>query len=158
MSTTKTIYDVRTEAAPIGNEIRGGIAGAVIGALLLAVVWQRREKAPKIFLLLFVACWSGFSAYNAVAITRAHRDAARRLSRGEVQTVEGVVTDLVPPPPDGMVETFRVGDHVFQVNDRSTKAPGLSRVSTHGGPMRNGARVKIAYRGESILKVEETSP
>lgn len=150
-----TVYDVRQESAPLGSEIRGGLAGSLIGALLLFLVWKRRERAPKLLALAFLLGWAGLSAWNGVLITRAHRAAQAVLARGAVEVSEGVVTDLVPPPPEGGLESFRVGDRTFLVADGETKRAGLARTSMRGGPVRAGARLRISSAGKSILKVEE---
>ena len=84
-----------------------------------------------------------------------HREAQARLSRGEVEWTEGVVEGLVPASTEGGFETFRVGGKSFLVTDGETKTPGLARTSRRGGPMRLGARVRIASSGKAILSVTE---
>lgn len=158
MPAYQTLYDIRTEKPPVQNEVRGGIAGALVGALLLVLVWKRREQAPRLFALAWIIGWSALSFWNGVGISRAHRAASARLSLGDVQTVEGAVSDLVPAPAEGGFETFRVGNHSFALSDGDTSVPGLSRTSSRGGPIRKGAALRIAYRDKSILRVEELVP
>ena len=123
--------------------------------LLLALVWKRPERGPKLFLAAWILGWGGFSAWNGFQIAHGHRDASARLSRGDVETAEGVVTDLVPAPPEGGFETFRLGGRTFRLSDGGTTEAGLNRTSARGGPVRGGARLRIAFRGTSILRVEE---
>lgn len=151
-----TVYDIGRESAPVGNEVRGGLAGALIGALLLAVVWKRRDRAPKLFVLAFSLLWVGFSVANGLGIARAHREAQQRLEHGTVEVAEGTVEDLVPAPAEGGFETFRIGNRSFLVSDGETKRPGLARTSARGGPVRKGARVRISFVDKSILRIEES--
>lgn len=150
-----TLYDVRQEPAPIRNEIRGGLVGTLLGALLLAVVWKRRERAPKVMAAAFLLGWAGLSAWNARELVQMHREAQAKVERGDVEVTEGIVEDLVPPPPEGGFETFRIGNRVYLVTDGERKQPGLARTSTRGGPIRKGARLRISSSGKSILRVEE---
>lgn len=149
-----TLYDVREEPAPVTNEIRGGLAGSLVGALLLAVVWKRRDRAPKLLAGAFLLAWVGMSAWNASVIVRAHHEAQAVLARGGVEVTEGVVENLVPPPPEGGLESFRIGSRTFLVSDGETSRPGLARTSARGGPVRAGAHLRISSSGKSILRVE----
>ena len=153
-SAYQTLYDVRTEKPPIQNEIRGGIAGALIGVLLLALVWKRPERAPRIFLLLWIVGWSGFSVWNAVRIVRAQNDAAASLARGDVRIQEGALTNLVPASAEGSFETFQVGGLPFVVGDGGNVAAGLSQRTRLTPPLANGQELRLSYRGKAILRVE----
>jgi hypothetical protein len=154
----QTLYDVRTEKPPIQNEIRGGIAGAMIGVLLLALVWKRPERAPRIFLLLWIVGWSGFSAWNAMQTVRAQNEAAASFARGDVRIQEGVLTNLVPASAEGSLETFQVGGQAFIVGDGRGSAAGLSQRTRLTSPLENGQQLRVSYRGKAILRVQQAAP
>ncbi|KAA0254776.1 MAG: hypothetical protein EDX89_08765 [Acidobacteria bacterium] len=155
----KVLYDVRQEAPPVGGSVRGGLLGALVGVLLLAVVWQRRDRAARLFAVAWILGCLGLFGWKAVAVARAHREAAGWAVSGRAASVEGVVRDFsaAHESPAG-IETFRVGDVLFRVTGDPLKVPGLNRPSGAEGPVREGARVRILYHGESILRVEELAP
>ena len=152
----RVLYDVRSDRPAIGNEVRGGIAGVLIGVLLLAAVWRRREKAPRLFVLAFILAWAGWSLWNGFQIVRRHEAAVGDLNAGRALIAEGMVTDFVPEPAGGTrATTFRVGGTSFIVHEGDTSVPGLRRFAPPGGPIRGGTRLRVTFRGGSILKVEE---
>ncbi|MBL8114257.1 MAG: hypothetical protein JNK60_15355 [Acidobacteria bacterium] len=127
-------------------------------ALLLAIVWQR-GKGPRILILAMLISWLGFSAYRYRVIGAGHREAQSWLAAGTVEVAEGKVEDFNPAPLEKVgPETFRIGTKVFQVTDGDLLNPGLHRTSRRGGPIRSGARLRVTYRGTSILKVENLEP
>ena len=156
---TKVLYDIRTESAPVGGTIASGVGGVLVGVLLLAVVWKRRERASRVFAFLWIVGWGGLAAVSAHGISSRHRDAAGWIEVRSVDVVEGVVERLSPATSDRKgVETFFVGERLFRIEDGQTKAPGLNRSSVRGGPIRSGATVRLTVHGESILRVEEIAP
>jgi len=155
MSTTATVlYDISRESPPAG-EFRSGAAGILIGLLLLALVWKRPERGPKVFLLLFILAFGGFAVSKGLATRRAHLKAAERLAGGKVEVAEGIVTGFVPGSADGRTdETFMLGGRAFRIRVDSGE-PGLNRTSAAGGPISKDASLRISYSGEKILKVED---
>jgi hypothetical protein len=150
----EVLYDVCAEGAPIAGDIRGALAGALLGVLLLAVVWKRPDRGPRLLALLFTAAWIGRSAWNVLADVRAHRTACETLRTGRAALAEGEVTDFSAMPADrGGYETFRVGGVLFKM--RPGRGPGLSRIAEKGGPIRSGRKLRVTYAGDAILKVEE---
>ena len=156
---TKVLYDVRTEEAPVGGTIVSGIGGVLVGVALLAVVWGRRDRASRLFALLWIVGWGILSTVTAVGVVSRHREAKGWLETRDVAVVEGAVEDLSPATTDRKgIETFRIGERIFQVRDGQTKDPGLNRSSVRGGPVRSGARVRLYVHGPLILRVEELAP
>lgn len=156
---TKVLYDIRTESAPVGGTIAAGAGGALVGVLLLAIVWKRPERAARLFALLWIAGWAGLAAWSVAGVAGRHREAGTWLATRAVEVAEGEVTDFSPATGDKRgVETFRIGDRLFRIEDGQTRAPGLNRSSVRGGPIRPGATVRITFHGESILLVEEVAP
>ena len=147
----KVLYDIRTESAPVGGTIAAGAGGVVVGALLLAIVWKRREPAAKVFALLWIVGWAGLAAWSVLGVSGRHREARTWLATRAVEVAEGPVTNLSPATADrDAVETFRVGERLFRIEDGQTRAPGLNRSSVRGGPIRSGVTVRITFHGESI--------
>jgi hypothetical protein len=147
------LYDIRADRSAVEGDIRMGVAGALVGVLLLAVVWNRRERGPKVFVLLFLAGWTALSIRNGLADGEGHRRAVQTLEHGKTERVEGRVEKLVGTP-DG--ESLEVAGHVFAVGGGT--ALGLNRTSTNGGPLRKGESVRITFSGKSILLVEAVAP
>jgi len=148
------LYDVCRESPPTAGGVRGGIAGVLLGFVLLAAVWKRRDTGMRVFALVWVFGWAGLTAWSAVQTTRVHREGCGRLSAGDYQVVEGEVEDFTPATLDGKTpESFRVGNKTFRLSPSQSHA-GLNRPSSHGGPIKGGERLRIAYNGPSILRVE----
>lgn len=155
----KVLYDVRSEGAPIGGTMTSGIGGVLVGALLLAIVWKRPERAARVFALLWIVGWGGLSAWSAYGIVARHGEAKSWLASRRVEIVEGAVANFAPATSDRKgLETFSVGGRLFRIEDGQAKVPGLNRTSARGGPIRSGATVRLSVRGESILRVEELAP
>ena len=156
---TKVLYDVRSEGAPIGGTLTSGIGGVLVGVLLLAIVWNHRERAARVFALLWIVGWGSLSAWSAWGIVSRHREASGWLERRDVETVEGAVANFAPATSDRKgLETFSIGGRVFRIEDGQSKVPGLNRSSVRGGPIRSGATVRLSLHGASILRVEELAP
>ena len=103
------------------------------------------------FLCCFGAAWSIGVGYSVL-----HFDADARMAyrNGDYQTVEGIVTDFHPMPPEGhQDECFSVQDQRFCYSDFDM-AVGFHNAASHGGPIRAGLPVRIAYRENQILKLE----
>jgi len=103
------------------------------------------------FLCCFGAAWSIGVGYSVL-----HFDADARMAyrNGDYQTVEGIVTDFHPMPPEGhQDECFSVQDQRFCYSDFDM-AVGFHNAASHGGPIRDGVPVRIAYREGRILKLE----
>lgn len=150
---------MRQEGPPVGGSVRGGLLGALVGVLLLAIVWQRRDRAARLFAVAWILGCVALFGWKAVSVARAHQRAVAWAGSGEAVAVEGVVRDFsaAHESPAG-IETFRVGDVLFRVTGDPLKDPGLLRPSDETGPIRPGARVRILFHGTSILRVEELSP
>lgn len=156
---TRVLYDIRNEDAPVGGTIVSGVGGVLVGALLLAIVWKRPDRAARLFALLWIAGWGALSALTVYGIASRHRDAKGWLENRSVDVVEGKVTKLSPATADRKgFETFQIGTRLFRIEDGQTKTPGLNRSSVRGGPIREGATVRLTVHGASILLAVELAP
>jgi hypothetical protein len=152
------LYDACADRAPVSADLRVGAAGLVVGALLVLVAWQKRDRGPRILALLFVLAWLGGAAWNVRQDRARAADACRRLSSPEAHIVSGPVRELAAAPADGRgVDTFEVGEVRFVV-DPKRYGVGLTRTSASGGPIREGLSARITYAGDVILRVEALTP
>jgi len=151
------LYDVCADSSAVSGDIKSGAVGLFLGLLLVVIAWQRRDRAPRVLALGFLAVWVGVCAVNAVSDSRANRAACTALGSGRALTAEGTVTDFSALPSDGRgFETFRLGGVAFRISPG--RGAALRRVSANGGPIRSGRKVRVTYAGEDILKVEELAP
>jgi len=73
---------------------------------------------------------------------------------GQYSVVEGTVTNFHPMPYSGhQNETFSVNGVQFSYSDYVI-VPCFNNTSSHGGPIREGLRVRIAYSDDCILKLD----
>jgi hypothetical protein len=73
---------------------------------------------------------------------------------GDYSTVEGVVTDFHPMPYEGHdQECFSVQSQRFCYSDYVV-TPGFHNTASHGGPIRAGIPVRVAYSGSVILRLD----
>src|SRR5262245_10554228 len=83
-----------------------------------------------------------------------YRSLQRALSSGQVQVIEGEVTNFVPMPYQGhAMERFDVGAYHFEYSDYVVTA-GFNHTSSHGGPIRAGLRVRVTFVGDTIVRLE----
>jgi len=132
-----------------------GLIPLVVGVV---IIWgKRRFKWPQphwlfaIFSCLFGVIWVVGVGASTLS---ADSDAFVAYQRGEYQTVEGIVTDFKPMPYEGhQDECFSVQDQRFCYSDYEV-GPGFHHATSHGGPIRAGLPVRIAYKDGLILRLE----
>ena len=121
------------------------------------VIWKWRSGERTKYLLVgtsfcVIAFVVGFGSYREY--TYGLPEAARALREGRVSTIEGRVADFVPMPLSGHAdEQFTVSGVRFSYSDYVV-VPCFNNTSSHGGPIREGLWVRLAYRGNCILKLE----
>lgn len=130
-----------------------------IFAGLVTVVIQIRSSRAKLNLWplvtpvcasLFGFLWIGVCYLN-YSLYAELRDAVRD---GKSKVVEGRVTQFVPMPYEGHAqESFVVGEKSFSYSDYNL-TKGFNQTKSHGGPMHEGLQVRIAYVGDSIVRLE----
>jgi hypothetical protein len=129
------------------------IGAAIIVAGKLRLGWKK-PAWPSIPLL----CLTGIVASTlSVFLSRQGSKALSAFEAGRYATVEGVVTDFHPMPYAGHGdECFSVNAQRFCYSDYNL-APGFRNTASHGGPIRGGVHVRIAYMGPTILRLEIAS-
>ena len=80
--------------------------------------------------------------------------ASQELERGNCSVVEGVVENFHPMPKSGHdTERFEVNGVHFSYSDY-VMSPGFNNTASHGGPIRDGLRVRICHNSGDILRLE----
>ena len=111
--------------------------------------WWRRLHGP--FVTAFAVLWVVLAAWSTY---RDYAGLRRALTTGQYVTVEGTVTNFVPMPREGHAdEHFEVAGHRYSYSDYGMSA-GFNKTQSHGGPMREGLRVRIADVGGVIARLE----
>jgi hypothetical protein len=115
----------------------------------------RWRRAWVVYFLGFAVLWTTVATW---AVLGRYVEARRALAGGRTAIVEGVVEDFHPMPPAGHdTEWFRVGGVRFAYSDGILSA-GFNQTAAHGGPIREGLRVRIHYTGSpasaTILRLE----
>ena len=132
-----------------------GLIPLLVGAVIILGKLLFKLRRPN----WFMACsWCGFGllwiSVVGAGILKEESDAFTAYRTGEYSTVEGVVTDFHPMPYEGHdSECFSVQSQRFCYSDYAV-TPGFHNAASHGGPIRPGLAVRIAYYGSNILKLE----
>ena len=148
-----------------------GLIFVVIGAVLIKTGPKLdRNKSGKKFGLtfpvdsrllgwFFVIFASGWTLVAFSSTYSTYREYVQAYQTGRYSVVEGLVEDFHPMPYEGHPsECFRVNRENFCYSDYVV-SPGFNQSASHGGPIRAGLPVRIAYvEGEGfqedILRLE----
>lgn len=132
-----------------------GLAIVAIGIIFVKYVsrWPSQRNA-KIIGWVMVAFGLVFTIVVYNSISSMWADWRRAYERGAYSTVEGVVQDFKPMPYEGhQDECFRVKNEKFCYSDYVVQ-PGFHQSASHGGPIREGLPVRIAYSKGQILRLD----
>lgn len=149
-----TVYQISKESTDWSFALAGGIP-LVVGIVLILGKRRFGWKQPNWFLLIF-ACGFGLLWLCTAGFSVIHGDfqALAAFQKGDYQLVEGVVSNFHPMPYEGhQDECFSVQEERFCYSDFAI-APGFRNTASHGGPIRSGLPVRIAYSGGAILRLE----
>lgn len=130
-----------------------GLVFVGVGVVLMRV----RRHLPRvhrwfpIVLLAIAIPWTVFAFLGTLA---GYWGLASALRDGRCEVVEGVVSDFHPMPRGGhSTESFVVEGRRFEYSDFNLSA-GFNNAASHGGPIRNGVRVRIHHLGNDIARLE----
>ena len=137
-----------------------GLPFVLIGALMLKfhkylpgwpVKSVRFKKGVAISCLGFSIVWTSVAFFTTYS---QYRSLITALETGSYKTAEGVVKDFVPMDYSGhSYESFTVDGTAFQYSDYDVTA-GFNQTQSHGGPMREGLKVRITHVDNVIIKLE----
>jgi hypothetical protein len=154
----ETIFDLSNEGLHVWP-------GPVIAVLLLVtgaalIVASARVSQPswrsfrRIYPLLFfgfAVIWTGVTAFG---IYREYREISVAMTEHRLELVEGRVSDFTPMPYTGhTMERFCVRNVCFAYSDY-VHTFGFHNTVSHGGPIRDGLGVRIAYVGNVIVRLD----
>ncbi|MGO9485058.1 MAG: hypothetical protein ACLPX9_10815 [Rhodomicrobium sp.] len=159
--TYRTVFDVSELAPPVLWPLMG-VALSAIAVFIVFIpnkYWNTAEEYGLVFpgrrylravaLLVLIG-----SAISAVWLTYEYVRMKYMIVHGHYNVVEGIVENFRPMPFSGhSVESFDVNGVHFSYSDYKF-SQGFNNTSSHGGPIRQGLHVKIAYMGNTIIKLE----
>ena len=149
-----TVYQISKASTDWAFAFAGAIP-LIVGIVIIIGKRRFKWKQPHWFMPIF-ACGFGIIWLCTAGISVLHEDsqALTAYRQGDYQIVEGNVTDFHPMPYEGhQDECFSVEDKRFCYSDY-TIGPGFKNTASHGGPIRSGLPVRIAYFGDAILRLE----
>ena len=156
-----TVYDIR-EAGCRDSFL------VLIGLALMAttaVAWSRSKTSRTPALALaprptwspspgFGLVFFGFWTFIAFAATWGeYWHLLRGIRTGAAQSIEGIVMSFQPAATEKGTERFSLGGHEFSYSRVATNQ-GFHTLAADGGPIVDGAHVRILYIGNHILRVE----
>ena len=159
----KTIFDAAEDGYLAWWFPAFGLIFVFIGAVFVGLPalmqillpWGLQGRARRVFSWLFLSC-AIFWTLAAFATTYSdYRAAASALRDEKYNVVEGPASDYGALPPGGpqKAETFVVNGRRFTYYGYVVSA-GFHQMRSQGGPIREGLRVRIAYSGADILRLE----
>ena len=160
--TFTTVFDIAQEGYANWWFPAFGLIGLTVGALLVFMPDLMRTVMPGGLQgrarVLFSWCFFIFALLWTTGTFAStyldYRAMTHALDQGRYEVVEGPVTDFVPGPENGHGnESFSVQGRRFAYADAVVVA-GFHRTTSHGGPIRQGLYVRIAYSGSEILRLE----
>jgi hypothetical protein len=133
-----------------------GLLFVVIGILLIRFGTKlgaaREQKILGWAMVIFASFWTLVSFGFMYSSYREYAEAYRT---GQYSVVEGIVEGFHPMPYEGhQEECFVVQKEKFCYSDYDVSKPGFHQTASHGGPIRAGLPVRIAYRDGRILRLE----
>jgi hypothetical protein len=149
-------YDIRTRTTWITPVILLLGVLSLTGAALFAAVqsYRDREWSQLVLVVVALVLILGPGWYVVVTYFRAGWELVGATERGEFDVVEGPVTDYeLKRGKDNWSESFKVGGVPFHYSSGSVNF-GFDRPAPRGGPISPGRYVRIAHRGNVILRLE----
>jgi hypothetical protein len=149
-----TVYQVSKEWADWPFAFVGAIP-IVVGVAVIfgkrTFKWRQPHWLMPIFFCGFGILWL---CTAGVSVLRDDSRAFNAFKKGDYQLVEGYVEDFYPMPYEGhQSECFSVQEKRFCYSDYQV-TPGFHNAASHGGPIRSGLLVRIAYSGDTILRLD----
>jgi len=154
----ETIFDLTQEGFRLWpGPALGGVL-LVVGAWLVASRDRLSTATLPVFNRIFPFVFFGFAVVWVVVMSaasfREYRELSAALKSNRLLLVEGRVTDFRPMPYTGQVlERFCVRGVCFAYSD-FVHTFGFHNATSHGGPIRDGLAVRIAYVGNVIVRLE----
>lgn len=154
MNAYKTVFEITNKGFDWWFAA-AGLGFVVLGVILIKVgrikQWRGMQRWAGYIMFAFATFWT-LIAFAATYPD--YHEALQAYRTGQYSTVEGTVENFRPMPYSGhQLECFTVRDQEFCYSDYVVTA-GFNNTASHGGPIRAGLPVRIAYRGQEILRIE----
>ena len=131
-----------------------GLIFVLFGVVLVWISWrwesQRQAKLVGYLEIAFASVWVLMAFSSSFSEYRQCRNAYRT---GNYAVVEGRVENFQSISFEGQGECFSVQTQRFCYSGDTTHS-GFSQLASHGGPIREGLPVRIAYFDGQILRLE----
>jgi hypothetical protein len=150
------IYDAATAPFSFPSECLYGLIPIALGLAVLrspSAWFAQFPRFGRFFGFLLVAFGVILLFGVAAAAWSGYADLRRGLKNNSYALVEGTVSTFIPGQPNGHpMERFSVAGHEYAYSPYTS--PGFNTISTQGGPMRAGLRVRIADVHGNIARLE----
>lgn len=133
----------------------GAIALIIVELLMRKIIpaW-RLSSSRRLALYSLVGLCALWSVQTFIGTYSDYVELKNALQQGKTVVIEGKIENFVPMPHGGhSMESFIVSGHKFEYSDYEITA-GFNQTSSHGGPIRSGAHVKINALGNKIAHLE----
>ena len=131
-----------------------GLAPVLVAGLLIAGKYRRNWTQPNVVAAIVCGGLSLIVLISALPILKSEAEAASALRDGTFSFVEGTVRDFHPMPYNGHdEECFSVQQQRFCYSDYAITT-GFHNSASHGGPIRPGLSVRVAYLRSMILRLD----
>jgi len=150
----KTVFTVLQSKPPWQPHVIVLLIGVIgtIAALVAVMRYRQRKLIVGIVYAFFLL--AAVTVYPGSGIRDMYQRAQDAYRYGQYQTIDGVVTNFHPMPYSGhQNESFVINGIQFTYSDY-VLVPCFNNTASHGGPIRDGIRVRIAYSGDCILRLD----
>jgi hypothetical protein len=132
-----------------------GLVPLIIGAVFIVGKWRLGWRKPGWLLPgFFIAFGIMWIFLVSGPVLTEDTDAFAAFRAGQYSSLEGTVTEFHAMPYEGHDdECFTVKSQRFCYSDYEV-TPGFHNAALHGGPIRAGIHVRIAYLGSTILRLQ----
>ncbi len=105
--------------------------------------------------ITFAIGWMAIGVYQTARGYYSYRQLLEARSRGEEQSVEGIVENFSPYDlqKNSPTESFKIDDHLFSYSPNEIRA-GYRQTQAKGSPIKNGIYLRVSYMGDSITRLE----
>ncbi len=160
----KVVFDLGQQSTAFDGEMIPLLILPAVGLLLVIVPQKTVDRilpnGPKGILgKLFALCFFGFTSFVAGSWLLSHNEQANALKSaekaGRLSVIEGCLQHFHPMPETGHdEEQIEVGGQVFTYSDYIETTPAFNRTESHGGPIHADSKVRLAFSGNDIVRVE----
>jgi hypothetical protein len=149
-----TVFQISSGSAGLPFALLG-LVPLIIGAILIVGKWRFHWRRPDWLFAVFSCTFGTIWIFvGGGQILTKGSDAFTAFRTGQYSIVEGTVIDFHSMPYEGHDnECFTVEARRFCYSDYAVTS-GFHNAASHGGPIRSGIHVRVAYLGPTILRLQ----